>query len=74
MKKSHLSDQLVQYVETFRVKTNVSLRPHRLTDKNIAKILFVCGLNPEIIHEEIVSMPFDNFDDVIREAREEYLP
>ena len=45
-----------------------------LTDKDIAKMLFVYGLNPEIFHELNVSMSFDNFDDVIREAREEYLP
>ena len=74
MEKSDLS--LTTYVQSkildldFRFWVYVAGRPHRIPDKQIAKC-FVNGLKPELFREEMYSKSFENFDDVVCDAREE---
>ena len=74
MEKSDLTlSTYVQYVEDFKFWVNVTGRPHRILDKEIANwiVNFVNGLKPELFREKMFSQSFKNLDDMVREAREE---
>jgi hypothetical protein len=71
MEKSDLTlSTFTQYVEDFKFWMSVAGRPHRLPEKEIAK-MFVGGLKPEIFKEEIGSRACENLQGAITEARRE---
>ena len=66
MEKTDLTvSTYVQYVEDFKFWANVAGRPHRLSEREIAKC-FVTGLKPDIFREEMFSRTFENLDDAVR--------
>jgi hypothetical protein len=59
-----------QYVEDFKFWVQVAGKPHKVPEKELAK-MFVSGLKPDIFREEISSRACESLRDAITESRSE---